>query len=509
MFVLFQKLDYRDKENSGKKKILGIIFAYLLSNTILSYNFFISFDERSFIILSFTSSLFLLSLIVLTDFENLFLGLRLSEVLKTLPVKSSNFFKAKFLSTFIYLLIFIVSASLPQVIFFYNINFSIERTFFFILTDIIFCYFAIGMLVLIYTFALKYFKAKAILVLNILQILFFAFVFYSSTLSSRIASLPTEFLIKENILNYSLVKYLPQTLYSNSVYSIPYFILCLFITITVFGMLFVLMSKDYYALQEKVKSLQIKKTSPVKKFSAGFFENTIQKYVLRNNIEIASYNLVKYQLSNSKFLRIKYLPIVIMPLLFVIIGIISNTQSLLFFSGGTTVGFYFNSGIPLISPSITFTLVMCSRLLISNTKILDENSNDTLWIYDSLPIKNKKTIIKGANKFIYVTFILPIIISILILLSFKVDFQTILLNILFVTAAIYLVNSTALLFDKTYPFTLESSKFSSASKFIEIFLAIVTGLIIFLIQIFVFQNIIFVIISVVVFIAASSLLNRN
>ena len=80
---------------------------------------------------------------------------------------------------------------------------------------------------------------------------------------------------------------------------------------------------------------------------------------------------------------------------------------------------------------------------------------------------------------------------------------------IFISSGIYLINSIILLFDKTYPFTLESTKFNSASKFFEVFFSMFLGLALFLIQIFVFQNIIFVIIAVMIFISISLLLNRN
>ena len=71
LFSLFSKLDYRDKNNSGKKKMAGIMIAYLFSNSILSYNFHFIFDEKSYVILTFTSCLFMSAFIVLNDFENL------------------------------------------------------------------------------------------------------------------------------------------------------------------------------------------------------------------------------------------------------------------------------------------------------------------------------------------------------------------------------------------------------------------------------------------------------
>lgn len=509
LFLLFQKLDYRDKENSAKKKLFGIILAYLFTNTILSYNYFISFDEQSFIILSFTSNLFLLALLVLTDFNNLFLASGSAEIIRTLPVEGSSVFKAKFFSAVIYLLLFILSSAIPQVIFFNLLSEDLIKTFSFIASDILFCYFIVGVLILIYIFALKYFVTRATLVLNFLQIIFFIFIFYSSTLSSKAVSVPKELFVRENILKYAPVNYLPQTLFSNAVYSITYFMICMLLSFTVFFLLYFLISKNYYYLVDKVKLLNSKRGVSKSVSDFTFIKNFTGKYILSDNYERAAFNLVKNQLQNSRFLRVKYVPVLLMPVLFVIIGMISDLPHLLFFNKNSSGNSFFKTVIPVISPSITFTLMMCSRLLVSNTKILDDNSLGTQWIYDSLPVKKKEQIIKGANKFIYVVFIFPVIVLISILLCFKADPATVLWNILFISSGIYLISSVTLLFDKTCPFTLESTKFNSASKFLEIFFSVFLGLILFLIQIFVFQNIIFVIISIIIFIIVSLLLNRN
>ncbi|MEO8664218.1 MAG: hypothetical protein ABI462_01885 [Ignavibacteria bacterium] len=508
LFSLFQKLDYRDKENSGKKRVIGIIAAYLFSNTIVSYNFFLTFDERSFVIMAFTSNLFLFSIIVLSDFSNLFLAGRSSSVLRTLPVTDKSIFTGKFLSAALYLLIFIFAASIPQIIFFYNIDHSISKTIAFIVSDILFCYFAAGVLILIYIFSLRFFKSKASLILNTLQIGFFIFVFYSSTLSSRVASQPGGFLLKRSITELGFVKFLPQYLFSLSVYEIGYFILCTAITITLYSIIYFLISGKYYFFLDTLTTLNKKYTSK-SKLNLDFVKTFIEKYVLRNNYEIASFNLVKNELQNSRFLRIKYIPILFMPVLFVVIGLLSDQSYMLFFDKPGNESSFFKTVIPVLSPSITFILLMCSRILISNTKILDENSSETEWIYETLPIKEKRRIIIGANKFVYVFFIVPPLAVIMILLSFKADLQTVFLNVIFVLTGIYFINSVGSLFDKKYPFTLESARYNSASRFIEIFLSMILGAILFLIQIFVFQNTIFVISCVIIFVTASILLNRK
>ena len=198
-----------------------------------------------------------------------------------------------------------------------------------------------------------------------------------------------------------------------------------------------------------------------------------------------------------------------MPVLLATVGLVSGIKNLLFFNNPDGSSSVFNTAVLVLSPSISFTLMMSSRILISNTRILDEGSSGTEWIYLSLPLPEAARLIKGSYKYIYMNFIFPSVILLVFLIGFKFDMFTVLLNIFFIVSGIYFVNTIALIFDKTFPFTLESTKFNSASKFLDVFAAMFLGLILFLIQIFVFQNIIFVAAVIAVFLTLSFLINRN
>ncbi|MEO6696053.1 MAG: hypothetical protein ABIY50_03925 [Ignavibacteria bacterium] len=508
LFSLFQKLDYRDRENSGKKKLTGILIAYLFSNLVMSYNFYLAFDERSFIILTLTSNLFLIAMIVLSDFDNLFLAGNTYDALAALPIKSSRIFIVKFLSAIFFLLLFIISASIPQLIFFFLIDHSLIKTAAYILVNLLFCYFSVAVLIFIYVLVLSHFSKKAGLILTVIQIIFFAFVFYSTTISSKLAPAGKEIYSRLNIIDVGVVKYLPQAFFSNAVYNPLYFLLTAMITAAAIIFLPVYISKNYISLLSKIGAL---KKDGFRKNGRCFtiINELIEKYLLSDNYERASYDLVSAQLRNSKFLRIKYMPMVLMPVLIVIIGLITDLPSLIFINNPMNDAAIFKESMLIISPSITLTLIMSSRILISNTKILDEGSVDTGWIFNSLPAKDGSSIIKGTYKFIYIKFLLPVITILFILLLYGADLTTVFLNITFISSAIFLISSVSLRFDKTYPFTLESTKFNSASKFIEIILSMLLGIILFLLQIFVFQNSIFVILSTTIFIVTSILLNRK
>jgi hypothetical protein len=70
------------------------------------------------------------------------------------------------------------------------------------------------------------------------------------------------------------------------------------------------------------------------------------------------------------------------------------------------------------------------------------------------------------------------------------------LNMLFMGTMVSFVNSIYLLFDNRYPFVLQSTKYNSVTKIAEVFLTMFIGVAIFVVQIFIFKNVIFVIISI-------------
>lgn len=506
LFSLFRKIDYRDKENSGKRKLFGIILAYLVSNTILSLNFFSFFNERSYIILTLSSNLFLLGIIVLNEFDNLFLAVRSYDSLILLPLNSKDIFISKFISALLYLSLFVFSCMLPQIVFFYFFKHETFNTILFALTSFLFSFSSILLLVFAYMLLLNIFKGKSHILLNLFQLLFFLFVFYSSTLSSRIKRSGIPVNVKIDITGFEFIKYFPQTYYAESVYNFIYTIAGTAIMIILIAAFYYSLSANYLRLLETVMSSN-KSKKPKKRINITLYGNILKKYFLKNNYETAAYGLVKNQIKNSRFLKLKFIPFALMPLMMVAVGLISGIRELLFFNPSESI-LFMNTELLILSPSVTMMIIMSAKLLVSNTKILDDISSDTLWIYENLSIPDKRLMINGANKFVYFNFILPILLLILLALSYAAGLFNVLMNVLFVAVSVYFVLSVGTMFDKVYPFTLESTKFNSASKLLEILFSMLLGVLIFLIQIFVFQNIIFVIIFIVVFITVSILLNR-
>ncbi|TRZ66762.1 hypothetical protein D4R20_00050 [bacterium] len=499
---IFLKIDYRDKENSGKRKFWGIMISYLLANGILAFNNFRVFDKESYIILSFSTGLFLLTLIVLNDFTNLFFTKQHSDLVKTLPVKSSDIFTAKFFSAFSYISIFPVVIVLPQAVFLWLTDYNLLSLIGFVVLNILFIYFITGIIIFIYSLALDYFTQKAFYLLYIVQFLFFSFVMFSSSIASR--SILAD---KMSIANLWFLSYTPQVFFARGIDNFPVLTVCLIITGGTYFLFYLFLKNRYYSISDKLYLIEAKTERKGFKFPKFNF-SFIERYVLRNNLERASFGLVKNGILSSRAMKLRLIPLVFLPIIIALIGVISNIPNLIVFTPKDMFDVTSKMRVQMVNPSLTMTLILCIRLFYTNLKIADEGTPDVKWIFSSLPIYSRKYFLIGAYKLMNVYFIIPVMIILFAIMCIRVSPEMIAVNLAFIFAVTYFINSVIIIFDKTLPFTIESTKYNSVSRFGEIMLTVVFGVVIFVCQIFIFENVIFALITILVLIATSMLLNR-
>lgn len=493
----FFKLDFRDKENSGIKKFIGIFLSYFFATTVLSINNYLTFSKESFILLSFSNGLFLLVFIILNDFGNLLFTKRYNEIINFLPVNNTEIVLSKFISAFIYLKIYAVVIVIPQVCFFCLYEIDFWEIVFFIKANFISMFFISGIILFIYTVSYGIFSKKSNFILYFLQFIFFFYVIAVSSLASRYT------MGKTDIMSFDFINFLPQYYFSLSVQK-PLLLLILFLlTLFIYAVYFFYMRKNYKKISLLIyNSDEIAKERKSNINIIGRYNEFICKYLIKDNEEKASYLLTLNQLRNSKSLKLKFIPLTFLPVVVCIIALVFDSYK---FISNTGEG----ASILILSPSISFVLIMCFRLLITTTKIEDENSNDAGWIYSALPVFRLKRLQNANIKFVFFNLILPVTLILFLLLSIKFQFFHLLLNLVYLLASLNFINTTFLMCDKIFPFSLESTKYNSASKLGEILFIMLIGVVIFIAQIFIFENVIFVIISVLLFFVISFLLKQK
>ena len=506
LYSLFLRLDFRDKRKSGFKKLVGVLIAYFFANTALSFGNFTNFDEVSFVILSMSTNAFFLSFILLNDFISLFLGKEDNEIIYSLPVSQENIFFSKFFAAYSFISFYAAAIVIPQVIFYYQYNESIGGTALFILCVFLFNVFIISLLAILYTIILSRFVKISHLFIYFVNVCFLLFVFYSSTIRAKALGDA-----RHSLLNFGYVNYLPQALYAKGV-SDP--VMLFFLAgLTIFAALlcFYLLRMNFARISSNVASFnkrtKKKVSSPRGDLIAKFIDKPMISFFLRNHFQRAAYYLMKGQLANSRVFKMRYFIFMIMPLVFTAVAVFSGIKGTVVFKPDNMENI--TTGIAVISPTILFIYILCARLIVSNTRIADANSNDTEWIYDSLPVNGVSMIRLGVLKFILVYFLIPLMIIMGALMSIRMDILSIAFNLLYVTSGVFLISSVLYRFDKAYPFTLDSTKMDSASKFVEIILTIFLGILIFISQLFIFKNIIFIIVSIPVLLLAGGFILRT
>lgn len=495
LFNIFLKLEFRDSENSAKKKFIGVVISYLFANAVLSLNSFLSFEKTSYELLAFSTGVFLLVFVLLSDFGNIFFTKKHIDAVSPLPVSVSELVLSKFASAFAYIAVFAFVIILPQTVFFFFYGNDIAETLMFAVVNVLSLFFLTGIFLFLYTVCVRVFTEKASYMLYFLQFIFFFYVVYVSSHISKRA------IVRGDIMNSDFIKYFPHYYFTFAVTDFLWLFLLALLTVLIYVLYYLYLKKNYNLLSAIIYELkERKKKEKEKKNIYSVYNEFICSRFIGNNEEKASYMLTANQLRSSKSMKMKFIPLSFIPLIVTMIAVFSG--SLLFEPGG-------EGSISILTPSFFFTLLMCIKLLVSATKIEDENSTGAAWTFSVLPVRSLKRVINANIKFVHANFIIPVVFILTCILIFKIPPLTLLYNMVFILSSSYFIVSVFFLFDKTAPFSLENTRYNSVSKLGEILLIMLAGIVIFVSQIFIFENVIFVGISVLLFFAVSAFLKKR
>lgn len=494
---LFFKLDFRDKDSKSFKKIIGVLVSYLIAGLGLSVNYFLNYDYLSCIILVYSFNSFLILFLVLSEYPNLFFSKANIDIIKSLPITNSEFIVAKISSAFVYILFFAIILSIPQTILFifiYKKIFYYSIAFF--LQNVSFCLFLPTTVLIIYSLIIKWFSEKASIILYLVQALFILLVMLSTSYSSKAANQETF-----SILQYTFVKYLPQYYFTLGIDEVIYFIVSLLITFLIIFLFYSIIKRNFDEILYKLSYAKSRRKYRFFKTIYLFdkIDNFLEKLFLRTKEEKAGFYIAKKVVTSSKSMILKFIPVLFMPIIIVLIGIITENKSLLLINDISNIG--------ILSPSITLIIIMMFRITISNIKFADENSENINWIYESLPFKNPKLVYIGCIKYFYLYYFLPIMIIITILLITKLNLEIVLLNIFFILPLANLLTKVLSSKAKIYPFTIEPTKFNTLARFGEVFISLFLGIIVFILQLLIFKNITYILISIIFILILNIFLN--
>ncbi len=497
---LFLKLDYRDKDKGSLTKLIGISFAYLLSSTLISMDYYRSYDLLSFMTLGFTLKLFFIGFAVLGDFPNLLFSKPYSEILEIYPFGKRELVFSKIISTFIYLLYFGILMLIPQSVLVYIEDYNLFLVLKFVLNGLLFDLFILSLFIFLYSNAIYLLAEKTFALLFLFQVSFVAIVMYLSS-GQKVTG------VKNSVFDNYFYNFLPQSIFSKAVFDLNFFFIGSGVVFVTALLNYFYLSKYYYKISSKLLELKPEKQKINFSFPLAVLYEKFTAFFLKNDIEKAFFGLMKNMFLKSKTVKLRIIPFIFIPLIIIVIGIINNKPGALLLEKNDS-GFFSSFALNILSPGITITYIMCIRLLISGIRISDESLTDIRWIYNTLPIRNNKSSFNGAVKFIYLNFILPLTVLIIIILSFKISLIDLVINFIFIFSAGNLFNLLLRKFDADYPFSVENTKLNSTGRVLEVFLTVFIGLLIFLMQIFIFKNVVYILISLIIIFGASFVINN-
>jgi hypothetical protein len=500
--ILF-KLDYRDREKSSKKKLIGLLSSYVFANSMLSISYFVAFDKYSFAFLTFTMNLFLISFLILNEFQELVFAKGYIDVLKSLPLKENEIFLGKFISVFLYASLVLVAAIIPQTVFFYFIEKNLLVTVSYFFSNYVFVLTAICLILFLFCLVLQKLESKAYSVIYFVQFFFFLYIMYSSNLSARIRGGE-----KMSIFEFPATNYFPQKYFAFAVDNAVLFSVCLLFSLFVIILFILYAGKNYFALVEISGRIEKKKKSRKLFASFGNAGKFFDRIFLKNPTQKASYNLMKNMFINSRIIKSRFVYLIIIPVLMSVIALMGKADKGLTINLPFKLPFAFNE-IPIINPSVLFGILLCFRMMVALTKIGEDENSAVDWLYAALPVTKTKNLLVGVEKFLYAWFIIPSGLIAYSLLLLKLNPLTVAVNFVFLFSALMMINSVFLLFDKKLPFSLSSTNYNSSRRLVEVLYNIILSVILFLVQFFVFQNVIFVSVTIALFFILSFLIYRN
>jgi hypothetical protein len=474
----FLKVDFRNREEKKHNRVIAIIISYLFANILLSGNAYFLFDKSSFVLVSFSTSMFLIFFLVLSEYENLFFEKSNFDFIKSLPLQKKDLFLSKFISATLYLIFFVFIIVIPQSIFIYYYDKNLFDIFWFLAVSFLFVISSLSFISIVYTVILLT-SRKTRFFLHFLQA---TFIFYVLGVNS-IASESIKF-GRVNLLDLTPIKYTPQYFFLKAVNIKIEFWIALCITIFLSLIMYLLFVSKYFYISEILLSQHATKKSYTGLKGIFLFES-IEKIILKTSDTQAGYRLAMNMFLRSKALRIRVFPTIILPILFSVVIIFTNQNNIFFDS---RVLEFFETEIKVLNPSITLILLFTSRLLLKNFLYSDEGPVNIVEFYKSLPIKNGKSFWVGVMIFVIVFLLIPTYFMVSVCLSFVADITAIIANMFFVFSFIIFLNSLNLTNNKILPFSVQNTRYSSFSRLGDFLLVILIFIVFFILQIITFKN---------------------
>jgi len=514
---LLLKLETRSR-NGSNRKLLLLNISYLIPGILLPWILLKQNTDPTGFEFAFLTYMFyslILSFTIIAELDNMIISRTEIDLFSSMPVDDRLLVNAKMYMLLRYVFFLSVPMLVPGSIFYFLMIKSYSRTFIYLASGLMLCIFAVNIIVLLYSAALRIFKSKNLstytlffqLIMVLMLIVGFQFISFGitgksgSTISSYFYSLQTR----------GILDFLPQAWYAllpaKNNYILDWalilkFLLPLVICCMSYFSLKMYLMENYPYIREKFLYSQV--------FSSGesgekrrFFifqmaSDFIQNVYLRNNLERSSYGLIKSLYKNDKTVKLAILPMIVIPAGLALFALVTSQLPEPFARN------YF-AARPVFHISILLCVIVVLNTAIIGVKVT--NYPGVSWIYESYPVESLRHFKNGFRKFFMVNLLIPVCILLGIIFAIKIPLEQALVHSLFIFASANLYNSIYNLFSKTLPFTKENTLINSLQRMASILYPFLYGIVIVLIQLYVYSSMVTALIAIIAIITINFWLN--
>lgn len=510
------KLETRSKTGSGKK-MLYLNISYFIPGVFLPWLLLKQNADPTGFQFSFLVFLFyslIIAFTVITELDNLIISKTEAEILSAMPIDNRLLISAKMYMITRYLLLLSLPLLVPGSIYYYAIMRSFPRAFLFFISAFMLCFFIVNLLLLLYSAALRIFKTKSvgsytmIFQLGMILLLIMAYQFVSFGITGRPGSSVNGYIA--TLQSKGLINYFPQAWFAFLTTRNQYLLevglivklaLPVVITILSYYSVKIYLDENYMHIRDKFVNSRVLEEGIKSKnrfFIFAMISDYIQNIYLRNNTERSSFGLIRSLFFKDKTVRLAILPMIIIPIGLAVFALTTNQLPAPFDKN------YFE-----IKPVFHISIMLCV-LVVLNTAIIGvkvTNYPGVAWIYDSYPVSSLRNFKNGFRKFFVVYMLIPTCIGLGIIFIFKIPLHQAALHTVFIFAAANLYNSIYNLLSRALPFTRENTLINSIQRMTSIIYPFLYGIIIVMLQLFVYKSMVTTMIAVLGFITITFWLN--
>ncbi len=504
------KLETRSANGSYSKLIL-LLCVQIIPGMFIPFLIYTQIADTSgfqFAMLTFTFYALIILFNIVSQLDNLVLNQSEAELYTNIPIDNTLIAKAKiyFLNRYIFLL------SLPLLlsgnIFYYQMTKSILRSVIYFGSGLMFFLFLSCITLFIYSVLLRNLKRKISvytllfqIILILMMVLSYQFISYS--LSGKSGSSLTEYIMF--LQKSSLINFLPPAWFaflcdrSNYQFGIGLIGKIILPVVVTFMSIFTLklyLRDNISLIKEKVLDF----SDRIKSITDDSFkskESFLAKYYLNDNNELAVYGLMKNLYRSDKSVKLNFLPLMLIPVGLALFGLLTNQLQPPFASS------YFSTK-PVFHIALLITILVVLNTSLAGTKL--SNQFKAAWIYDSAPL-NKKRLINGVRKYYVLNFILPLYVFLLLMFFISMKPLQAVIHTAFMFSATLLFTSVSFIFYKALPFSKDYSTVNSLNRITAMFFPILVGIIITFSQNWMYKEIWYVTIFIVVAMVISFFVN--